>query len=151
MPQVAMVAAVVGSAVGVVGAVQSYNAQKKASAAQRKQQEAATRRERMQALRQLQIQRAQTMSSAVGAGASDSSGYAGGMASLTSQWGTDLGFGSQMSALSSDISKYSRQASMYSSLSKIGFGAASWGNDKQAEINKQKQVQRQPFQPTYTV
>lgn len=109
-----------GAAATVVGTIQAGKAQKKMAAAQQKQQEVSTRRDRMQAIREMQIKRAQAISSAQGAGALDSSGAIGGIGSMSSQLGSNLGFSTQMSALSANISRYAQQASKYSSIAGLG-------------------------------
>lgn len=110
----------VGAAASVVGTIQAGKAQKKQAAAQQQQQEVSTRRDRMQAIREMQIKRAQAISSAQGAGALDSSGAIGGIGSMSSQLGSNLGFSTQMSALSANISRYAQQASKYSSIAGLG-------------------------------
>lgn len=109
-----------GAAASIYGTVQAGKAQKKAAAAQQQQQEVSTRRDRMQAIREMQIKRAQAISSAQGAGALDSSGATGGIGSMSSQLGSNLGFSTQMSALSANISRYTQQANKYSSIAGLG-------------------------------
>jgi len=113
--------AVASAAQGVVG----YIAQKKAAKAaaaqnalQRKQQELATRRERRSAIRQAQIQRAQTLSAAGGAGALGGSAVSGGLGSLTSQLGSGLGYSGEQGAISADI--FSIQQSNAAAQARLG-------------------------------
>lgn len=98
------VAAVIGAVATVGGTIASVNAQKRASRLQQEQQTLATRRSQRQAVREAQIRRAQTMSAGQALGASGGSGVAGGISSLGSQLGSSLGFASQMSGLSNQIS-----------------------------------------------
>jgi hypothetical protein len=115
----------IGAAAALAQGVTGYVAQKKAAKAakaqnalQRKQQELATRRERRSAIRQAQIQRAQTQSAAGGAGALGGSAVSGGLGSLTSQLGSGLGYSSQQSGISGDI--FNIQQSNAAAQSRLG-------------------------------
>lgn len=136
MPQIAPVLMAVSAGAAVVGTVASYSQQKKAGKLQEQQQEANYRRERMQAIRQAQIQRASAMMSSVGAGSSESSGALGGIGAVSSQLGTQMGFGSQMSSLSQGINAANRNASMWGGVASIGmagfntFGGGDWLKSK---------------------
>lgn len=123
MPVALPVIAAVGAAAAVVGTVQQGRQAKKAQKAQERQQEVASRRERMQAIRAAQMQRASAMMSAIGAGSSDSSGAAGGIGSISSQLGTELSFGNQMTGLSKEISGASGKASMWGGIAGLGMTA----------------------------
>lgn len=125
MPQALPVIAAVGAVAGVVGTVQSQRAQKKASAAQQRQQELATRRSRRQAIRQAQIARAQSVASAAATGATGSSAALGGQGSIGSQLGSGLGFSTQMSGLSREISTQTTRAQTGQALAGLGFTAFS--------------------------
>lgn len=124
--------ALISAVATVGGTVMSHTSQRKAEKAQQQQQAAAARKERMQAIRQAQIQRAQAVMSSVGQGSSESSGAAGGIGSISSQLGTEQGFGSQMTSLSSDISRHSSRAGMWGAVANIGatgfqtFGGGDW-------------------------
>lgn len=120
MPQAIPVIAAVSGAVGIAGTVMAHNQQKKASKAAEQQQLLQDRRQRMQAIRSAQIQRASAIMSSIGAGSSESSGAMGGIGSIGSQLGTELGFGSQMSNLSGDINRANRSASMWSGVAGLG-------------------------------
>lgn len=136
MPQVAPLITAVSGVAAVAGTVMSYNQQKKAGRLAEQQQEVADRRDRMQAIRQAQIQRAQAIMSSVGAGSSESSGAAGGIGSISSQLGTQMGFGSQMSALTQGINQANQSASMWGGVAKLGmtgfntFGGGDWLKSK---------------------
>lgn len=116
-----------GTVAQVAGTLASIKGQQKAQKAQEKQQALATRRSRRQAIRQAQLIRAQSIASAQGSGTLQSSGAAGGIGSLSSQLGESLGFSTQMSGLSGDISSGLRQASFGQSLAGIGGAAMNFG------------------------
>ena len=71
---------------------------------------------------------------AAAAGGIQGSGVAGGLASLSSQFGANLGFGAQMGALSGQITTLSglqstqqAQSGMYGNIANLGFGLAGAG------------------------
>ena len=124
-------------AAGVAQGATGYIAQRKAAKAaraqnalQRKQQELATRRQRRSAIREAQIQRAQTQSAAGTAGTLGGSAVSGGLGSLTSQLGSGLGYSTQQGGISSDIfsiqQRNSRTQSGLAGISSI-FGAIGQG------------------------
>lgn len=131
MPQAAMV---IGAVAGVAGTVVQYTQGRKIARAQQKQQQVATRKERLQALRATMIQGAQGLASATGAGSADSSGAIGGLGSLRSQLGTEMGFSTQMSAISSQISAAAQRSAFGEALGGLGWTAFQWGNN--AKVNK---------------
>jgi hypothetical protein len=114
--------------VGAVSSVKSYQAQKKAGQAVQRQQEVQSSASRRAAIREMQIKRAQTIASAQAAGVVGGSGVAGGLTSLSSQVGSNLGYSSQMSGLSKEISMFNTQAQTYGAVSGLagtvfqGFG-----------------------------
>lgn len=122
------VTAVVAAAVTTTAAtVYSVNQQKKAASAQRaslaaqqQQQALQTRRSQRAAIRQQQIQQAQLRASALGMGVVGGSAIAGGEASLASQTGEALGYGSQMSGLSRQITMFNQQAVDYGTRAQTG-------------------------------
>lgn len=103
-----------------VGTVASINQQKKAASAQRQQQQLAAQRSQRQAIREAQLRRAQAQAVAQGAGAIGGSGLAGGLSSLSSQVGSGLGYSTQMSGLSQDISMANYRANLYGGIANIG-------------------------------
>lgn len=109
-------------AVSVAGTAKSLSLQKKAAAASTRQQELVAARDRRQAIREAQIRRAQGMSSAQAMGVAGSSVSGGGAASIGSQLGSTLGFSSQMSGLSANITRLSSQASMYGDIAGLAAG-----------------------------
>ena len=103
MPQAAPVIAAIAGVAAVAGTAVSINQQKKASAAQARQQGLSARRSQRQAIREAQIRRAQSQVQAGAMGVTGGSGLAGGQASLSSQLGSNIGFAGQMSGLSQQI------------------------------------------------
>lgn len=131
MGTVATIAAVVGAGAAVYGAVQSAKAGRKAARAQqqqavlqqqqvgiqreqaeeqRKAQVIQERRSRRSAIRRNQVARAQALSSAQSAGGFGGSAVAGGIGSMSSRLGESLGFGSQMSGISQNITNLGAQS-----------------------------------------
>ena len=100
----------VAGVVSVVGTLRAQRDQKRAAQAQQEQQELATQRSRRSAIRQQQILAARARSSAAALGAGQGSGASGGLSSLGSQLGTGLGFSTQMSGLSRDITNFAASA-----------------------------------------
>lgn len=84
--------------------------QKNAIAAQQAQADAAARRERRSAVRQTIATRARLQAQAQAAGAGATSAAYGGVASLSSQLGSNLGYGSQIASLGRDYSTASMRA-----------------------------------------
>jgi hypothetical protein len=121
------IALAVGATASVVGTVGAISAQRKAAKVDRKRQEVASSRERRQAIRQFQIQRAQTSTIAQASGAMGSSSVMGGMSGLGSQLGSGLGFQGQMTALSQQYAGYAQRASTMNALAGIGGGMMSYG------------------------
>jgi hypothetical protein len=122
MGPVAAVIGAVSGVVGAVGAIQSAAAQRRAVDLQERQQELATRRSRRQAIRQAQIARSNAISAGANLGGLQGSSLQGGLSSLGSQVGAELGFSSQMSGLSKDISSAQRSAARWGAISQLGFG-----------------------------
>lgn len=114
------VALVVGAVASVVGTIGSLNAQRKAAAAQERQERLARRRSQRQAIREYQIRRAQLLATGEGLGATGSSALAGGAGALSSQLGAELGYSSAQSALSGIISKNLQRANFFGGLTSLG-------------------------------
>jgi hypothetical protein len=119
-PIITVVAAVVGAG----AAVKSAQAQNKANAAAQKQQELSYARSQKQAIRETQMRRAQATASAQSMGAMSSSGFAGGVSSLTSQLGSTLGYSSQLSGLSKEQAMYQSKAATLGAISGVAFAAS---------------------------
>lgn len=131
-------AAIIGSAIITTGAtIASVKAQKQATKAnvaiaekQQKQQDESYRRQQRAAVREAQLRRAQGMATAQGAGVAQSSLTSGGVSSIGSQLGSTLGFGSQMSGLSQQITnlgiksaKATQRANTFAAVADIGSSA----------------------------
>ena len=112
--------AVIGAVTSVAGTVMSYSASQKARKANEQQQNLATQRQNRSAIREAQLKRAQALNTASQVGAGTGSGIAGGVGSLSSQLGSGLGFSTQMTALSSQITKYQNQASLWGDIAGLG-------------------------------
>lgn len=111
---------VIGAVASVVGTVASISASRKAAAAQQKQQQLQRRRSSRQAIREAQIRRSQAIATAQGAGALGSSAVAGGVGSLQSQLGEQMGFSSQYSALSNIVTQQKSRADMFAGIANFG-------------------------------
>lgn len=111
---------VIGAVATVGGTVMQYSAQKKAAKASKQQQDLSTQRSNRQSIREGQVQRAMAIAAASSMGAMGGSAIAGGLGSLSSQIGSGLGFSSQMSGLSGQIEKYSKQASTWGAVASAG-------------------------------
>jgi uncharacterized protein YcfJ len=122
MPQLGLVL----QAVSAVATVASMGQQQKASRAQAQQQSVKAAFERRQAVRQTQIQRSQMLASGTAMGGTGGSALAGGMASLGSQLGGNLGYGTQMSGISRNINMYNANASMLQGVAGFTGGLAGY-------------------------
>src|SRR6056300_549035 len=110
--------ALTGTAVYATGASlyaqnQSVQAQRGAARVQARQQQAEAARQRRGAIRQSILARAQARTVAAATGQTAGTAFRGGMASLTSQLGANLGYGTMMSGLSAQYSRLSDQAALY--------------------------------------
>ena len=128
------IAAVIGAVASVGGTIASTRQAKKAAgfqsqqiALQQQQQELATRRSQRQAIREAQILRARTQSSAQAMGVVGSSAASGATASVGSQLGGTTGFASQMGGISGQISGLSQQIGMAQTQGSIFQGIAGLG------------------------
>lgn len=130
--------AVGGALAGTAATVRSIKEGKEAAEAARKaaqtrltmqKQEAA--RSRRQAVRANILRKARARAEAQAAGVETSSGFAGAMGSLSSQLGTNLGYGSQMSGLgeqyttlTGDANLAASRAQTFGQIAQLGFGLA---------------------------
>ena len=117
----------IGTTLGVAGQVATYNTQKKQAATQQKAQDLQTRRQRRAAVRSNILASSRARATAQATGVSQSSGLSGGLGSARSNFGSELGYGTQMSGLSQQASELGQRASVYSDVSKLGFGAMNFG------------------------
>lgn len=127
--------AIVGAITAVVGTAASISAQQKAAATQEKmaeqqqrQQELAYRRQQIQAIREAQIRRAQGLATAQAAGVGTTSLVGGGIGSIGSQLGSTLGYSSQQSGISQNISRLGIQANNQLSLANMFGNVADIGS-----------------------
>lgn len=106
-------AAAIGAA-ATVGSVaiqaKAAKAQRRAAATQAQMQREQAARQRRSSIRAALIQRAQLANVAAVTGASGSTAAQGGLASLSSQLGANLGFGSMMSGLGEQYTSLTQQA-----------------------------------------
>ena len=128
MPQVVMAVAAVA---GLVQQNKAIKAQGRAAATQtqiaqeqQRQQELQAAVSRRRSIRAAQVQRASTQASAQALGAGGGSAVAGGLGSLSSQLGGALGYQTQMTGLSRNISGLSQQAAMYNMQANRALGQA---------------------------
>ncbi len=141
--------AVIGAVATVGGTVMAYSAQKKAAAAARKQQELTTQRSNRQAIREAQLRRAQAIAAAASMGALGGSALAGGLSSLGAQLGSGLGYSTQMSALSSQIEKYSARAATGNAIAGIGGNLFQLGGGFDGLKNFWDTSRKTPTKPTW--
>ena len=130
--------AIYAGAGALYGIDQSIKSSKKAGAAARsarsatevqiKQQKETAKQARRSAVRSSIIARSQGTVGAQATGTQSSSGFLGGMSSLTSQLGSNLGFGSMMSglgenytALSGLAAQQSAESAMFGAKANLGF------------------------------
>ncbi len=131
MPAFTTIAMIIGAGAAVEGTIASIKSSKSEAAAQQQQNDVATRRSRRRGIREAQLRRAQSVASAGAAGAGGSSGAIGGIGSLGSQLGADLGFGSQMGALSNIITQQQQRAQMWGGIASLGGSLYSYGQSTQ--------------------
>ncbi len=93
--------------------LKAADSQKQAIAAQQEQQDLAARRERRQAIRQSIVLRQRQAAQMQGAGVGETSAAGGVRSSVSSQVGSNLGFGTQMSGLGQRFSQASMSAATY--------------------------------------
>lgn len=121
------VAAIVGAAIVVGGAVYSADQQRKAARAQERANQRAARveqlqgqRQRQEALRQQRIRAAQIQAQAANAEVSSSSAVQGALGSLESQGAANMAFANQIDTLSQQRLSFLRTADTYET--RAGYG-----------------------------
>lgn len=133
------VAILAAATTAVAGTAYSINQQEKAASAsraraatQQRQQEVQAARSRRAGVREAQRRRAMLRAQSEALGAVGGSGFAGATGSLTSQLGSNLGFSTQMTGLSRDVTQFGMQettalsnAQMGSSIANLGMQAVS--------------------------
>ena len=115
-----LVVAAAGTAFSVVQQQKAAGQQRKARRAQQRQQELQARRQRIRAVRQQQIAASQARAASAGLGGLETSGFRGGQTALQSNLGAGLGFSTQMSGLSRNISMFQQKAADDMGLARMG-------------------------------
>lgn len=124
--------AVALAATAVAGTAYSINQQEKAASASRaaaatrqRQQEVQATRSRRAGVREAQRRRAMLRSQAQALGAVGGSGFSGAIGSISSQLGSNLGFSTQMTGMSRDITQFGMQEATALSNAQVGSSVAS--------------------------
>jgi len=117
--------ALAGTAVAGYSAYKGNKAQKAASASQRQAEKTARNVERRKAFRQAQIQRAQATVQGAAAGGLQSSGFSGGVGSISSQVGTSMGASSQIGAQNQITGAFMQKAQNWNMIGQLGGMGAS--------------------------
>jgi hypothetical protein len=110
-----------GAAIGysINRADKAASAQRSAAATQQRMQQQQATRQRRSAIRSSLVRRQQMLSQARALGAEGSSAIGGGISSLSSQLGANLGFGSMMSGLGQQYSSLTQQAADFTGQSQL--------------------------------
>ena len=119
--------AVAGTAFSVIQQQKAAGQQRKARRAQQRQQDLQSRRQRIRAVRQQQIAASQARASSAGLGGLETSGFRGGQTALQSNLGAGLGFSTEMSGLSRNISMFQQKAADAMGLARMGQAFAGLG------------------------
>lgn len=130
MPQLAPILMAVGATATVAGTAKTIQMQNKSAKLQEQQSKLTNRRSQIQAIREAQIKRAAAMASGAVQGGLDSSSLSGGMAALSSQLGSGLGYSSQVSGLSAGISKAESAANTWQGITQLGSGLYQYGQSR---------------------
>lgn len=112
------------TAISMVMNMKAAKQQKKAQREQQKQQQVAARRSRVQAVRQAQIAQSQARASSAGVGALETSSFRGGLAANTTRRDAALGFSTEMSGLSQNISMFQQKAADFRGYGQLASGLA---------------------------
>ena len=128
--------AVISGGIGLIGTMSQIKEQKRQASAQRQQQQVQARRSQRQAVREAQIRRAQAQAQAGALGVTGGSALGGGLSSLSSQLGSNIGTAGQLSGLSNRISMAGQSAATAGAIAGLGssvfssvggFGAMGFG------------------------
>jgi hypothetical protein len=113
----------------------SYEAGKEAAKTQQAMESLKARRSQVQALREAQIQRAMLTQRSISSGTADSSGFAGGMASIGSQLAGNqqfanqmTGFGQQLAGQQQDMNRYAALGNMFGQVAQLGVQAGGFSS-----------------------
>ena len=120
-----LVLAAVGTGVAVQASRAQAKAQRKAAGAAADAEALKARRARRRVIREARIARGKTANLAFQVGAGETSGFRGGVTSLDSQAGANLGFSTRIEDIGRKITKFSGQASRAASRGALGSGLAS--------------------------
>ncbi len=116
-----------GAIAGVAGQVKAGKAAKASARLQQRSQDLQQKRQRRAAIRSNMIASSKARASAQASGVAQSSGLQGAVGSGRSQLGSELGFGTQMSGLSSQITELGIKQAKYGMISQLGFSAMNLG------------------------
>jgi len=122
-----------GAVAGVAGTVQAGKAARRSARLQQRAQELQQRRQRRAAIRSNMIASARAKASAEASGVAQSSGLQGAVGAGRSQLGSELGFGTQMSGLSGQITELGIKEQRASQIAKLGFSVANFGLSQQGQ------------------
>lgn len=135
----AVAVSAVATTASVVQSRKSAKAQQKANDVNRKIQERQSARERLQALREAQIARAQGQQQAANTGTLGSSGFAGQQAGITAQTASNIAFSNQVQTGTAVVSQYTQTASdaankaaNWGALAQLSLAAASFAGSQPA-------------------
>lgn len=121
------VLAIAGTGYSIYSQQQAAKQQKKARRAQQRQQQLQARRSQIQSAREAQIAAARQRAAAGALGGLETSGVLGGRAAIGSQLGAGLGFATEMSGLSRNISMFQQKAANAIGRAGIGQSVAGLG------------------------
>ena len=119
--------AAVGTGVQFIAGRKQAKAGRKAAKESQKLAALEARRARRRVIREARIARGAALNVAGQVGAGQSSGLRGGLSSLASQAGANLGFSTGTEAIGRNITKFGLQASKAASLGALGGGIAALG------------------------
>lgn len=122
-----------GAVAGVAGTVKAGNAAKKSARLQQRAQELQQKRQRRAAIRSNMIASARARASAEASNVAQSSGLQGAVGAGRSQLGSELGFGTQMSGLSGQITELGIKQQRYQQIASLGFSAMNFGMSAQGQ------------------
>ena len=122
-----LVIAAVGTGVAVQASRAQAKAQRKAAGAAADAEALKARRARRRVIRESRIARGEAANLAFQVGAGETSGFRGGVSSLDSQAGANLGFSTRTEDIGRKIKKFSGQASRAASRGALGSGLSSLG------------------------
>lgn len=123
-----------GAVAGVAGTVQAGRAASKSARLQQRAQELQQKRQRRAAIRSNMIASSRATASAQATGVSQSSGLQGAVGSGRSQLGSELGFGTQMSGLSGQITELGIKQQRAEQIAGLGFSARNFGMSDQGQV-----------------